>query len=47
MLVLLTATKTIEHLHVLERKFAFENNHSELLVECRGVAFSQKEEMCT
>ena len=42
MLILLTDTESIRHLHVLERKFEFEKNDFEVLLECREAASIQK-----
>lgn len=42
MLILLTDTESIRHLHVLERKFGFEKNDFEVLLECREAASTQK-----
>ena len=42
MLILLTDTESIGHLHVLERKFGFEKNDFEVLLECREAASTQK-----
>ena len=41
MSVLLTDAKSIRHLHVLERKFGFENNDFEVLLESRGSLYSE------